>query len=542
MATMNKLIREMTHYRTWELVMYGVVIAILKVSMSFLYEPLIQHFSDDSAYRWIVLLVGLAVAQVVLMWLFLIRKNTLHFAIQDKITSNILLNMPKMRGEIIDSNDSGEWLTIMTTDIKQVAYQYAYTLPEIMTGLIGFIVALVYGVVTSWVLTSIILMISVLAIVVSKVLSHQLIHNKRVEQEEQDSFQPMIVNILQNKRLLQVYGKTPFGKEVFNRTFYRYRHAQLNRQRASIVMESVSMGTGFVLTAIWLSVAFYLIQRGELSLGEFLGFGTLNANLNWLFFSFPMFYSEYLEQEVSVERVANFEQCYISNRELPDCSTSCNQLIFDNIHYHYDNAHSMNVLENLYLELTAGDKIAIVGESGSGKSTLLKLLTGYYPLQVGTLSIDGNIVQDTRVLSQLVSYVPQKNLLFSTTLRENIVLANPCDDTTLEKIVQQTGLTSVVQRLSDGLDTLLEAGVMQNLSEGEIQRIGLARALVLKRPILILDEPTSALDSDNEQHIVNMMARTAQTVVLVTHRDSTIPSGFRRYELHQGTLTLSSQQ
>ncbi len=164
----------------------------------------------------------------------------------------------------------------------------------------------------------------------------------------------------------------------------------------------------------------------------------------------------------------------------------------------------------------------ITGLSGAGKSTILKLLLGVYQPDSGDLVIryeDGTeraIGPQTR---QLFSYAPQGNLLLSGTLRENILLANPdADEASLREAVYVSCMDEYLETLPDGLETVIgENG--KGLSEGQAQRLALARAVISKAPILLMDEVTSSLDRETEKRVVERLKGLEdRTLIIVTHR------------------------
>ncbi len=182
---------------------------------------------------------------------------------------------------------------------------------------------------------------------------------------------------------------------------------------------------------------------------------------------------------------------------------------------------SENVLENVNLTVNKGDFCVITGLSGIGKSTLLKLLLDVYRPAEGTVSFEtkwGSVPVSSRPAS-LFAYVPQGNLLFSGTIRENISFVR--EDVTEEEILaasQIACVTDFLPDLPDGLDTIIgEKGF--GLSEGQIQRISIARALLLGAPILLLDESTSALDEETEHRLLSALSKLEnRTLIIISHK------------------------
>ena len=185
------------------------------------------------------------------------------------------------------------------------------------------------------------------------------------------------------------------------------------------------------------------------------------------------------------------------------------------------------VLRNIDLQIRKGEFVAFTGPSGCGKSTVLKLLMCLYPLDDGKRFLtdtDGTEHELTAAWRSLFAYVPQGNQLMCGTIREVIAFGDPTSMANEQQLWNALDIACAdfVAQLELGLDTPLgERGT--GLSEGQMQRLAIARAILSDRPILLLDEATSALDQTTEQHLLeNLRAMTDKTVILVTHRDAVL--------------------
>jgi len=197
------------------------------------------------------------------------------------------------------------------------------------------------------------------------------------------------------------------------------------------------------------------------------------------------------------------------------------------------------VFENSSFTLPKGTFAVITGASGIGKSTLLKLLLGIFKPQSGELFLsceDGEIYAD-RSTRGLFAYVPQGNLLFSGTLRENLLLT--CPDATEEQIRQAiyvSNMDAFLPQLPQGLDTVLGENA-HGLSEGQAQRLSIARAYLSGAPILLLDEATSALDAETEKTVLERLrALPGKTCIAVTHRPAALSLADRQLEVVNGRI------
>lgn len=203
------------------------------------------------------------------------------------------------------------------------------------------------------------------------------------------------------------------------------------------------------------------------------------------------------------------------------------------VHFSYTDSEDP-VLQGLSFTINKGEYIAFTGESGCGKSTAMKLLLALYPLDDGTIQLrdtDGVQAPLDPTWRSLFAYVPQGNGLFSGTLRETVTMAAPHkaqDEAAIRHALTVACADMFVDELPQGLDTPLgEQGA--GLSEGQAQRVSIARAILSDRPILLLDEATSALDGATEERLLqNLRTMTDRTVLLITHRPAALEICDRR--------------
>ena len=185
------------------------------------------------------------------------------------------------------------------------------------------------------------------------------------------------------------------------------------------------------------------------------------------------------------------------------------------------------VLEDASLTIKKGTFMAVIGPSGAGKSTLIKLLLNLATVQKGRLYIEtttGRTEIDAGMRA-LFAYVPQGNLMLSGSVRENILFGNQnVSEVEMRRAAEIACIAEDIETFSEGYDTILgERGI--GLSEGQAQRLAIARAILSEAPILLLDECTSALDSDTEERLLeNLKQLKNRTILCISHKDATIHS------------------
>ena len=201
------------------------------------------------------------------------------------------------------------------------------------------------------------------------------------------------------------------------------------------------------------------------------------------------------------------------------------------------------MFEDFSLLIHSGEKVGLVGHSGSGKSTLVRLLSRYYDIQKGTISIDGQNIAKVRQdsIRQQIALIPQEPGLFNRSIMDNIRYGKPdASDEDVYKAAKMARIHDFIIGLPKGYETAVgERGLM--LSGGQRQRIAIARAILKDAPILILDEATSALDSESEKYIQDSLKELmrGKTVIAIAHRLSTLKEMDRIVVMDNGKIVES---
>jgi len=290
---------------------------------------------------------------------------------------------------------------------------------------------------------------------------------------------------------------------------------------------SISWVAFQVFQVICLGFTGYLAVRGNITVGEVVMyqvyFGSIVAQIAGIITLLPTI-AKGLE---SVNSVGDILLCHDieNNRKKKKIKDVTGNIIFKNVNFRYKDS-DVPILKNLNFAINEGETIAFVGASGAGKSTILNLVIGFFRSTGGQVLIDNQDIESLNLQSYRshIAVVPQNAILFSDTIRENIIYGtNDISDNELNKIVKAANLEELIESLPEGLDTkITEHG--RNLSGGQRQRISIARAFVRNPKILILDEATSALDSVSEKKIQESIENLVKdrTTLVVAHRLSTI--------------------
>ena len=337
------------------------------------------------------------------------------------------------------------------------------------------------------------------------------------------------------------------SKEVEQRTdglLDRRYHAVRKRKNMTLFANTsvsiLSQGSGFA-ALVWCSAG---LLNGTMTFGSLTAITQLVGQLQGPFVNLSTIIPKYIAMIASAERLMELEQVEQEPpaQEIDTIYNSMVTLEAQNISFTYDRD---TILECASFSLPKGSFTAITGPSGTGKSTLLKLMMGIFQPDAGQLSVncgDESIPLD-RSTRRLFAYVPQGNLLLSGTLRDNLTIVRPnASEADIQHAMFVSAMDEYVSQFPLGLDTPIgESGA--GLSEGQAQRLAIARAILSNAPILLLDEATSALDSDTEQKVLaRIHALQDLTCIAVTHRKSAVELCDWNLELQDKQIYLSCRR
>ncbi len=266
------------------------------------------------------------------------------------------------------------------------------------------------------------------------------------------------------------------------------------------------------------------ISANVMTYGTLMAFLQLVSQLRAPLQSVSGVVAQYYSAIASAERLMEIENGEndipsVDNHKLSEIKKDFSGLEIKDITFAYKDEL---ILKDCNFTVESGKITAITGESGSGKSTIFRIILGLFEPQNGEIIVNGKLKLDTS-LRGLFAYVPQGNMVLSGTIRENIALYNDkISEEEIIKAAKAADIYELIESMPDGFDTVLsERG--GGLSEGQIQRISIARALLTDAPVLLLDEATSALDEATETKVLsNIKAMKDRTVLFVTHRNTSL--------------------
>ncbi|WP_194894576.1 ABC transporter ATP-binding protein [Catenulispora pinisilvae] len=346
---------------------------------------------------------------------------------------------------------------------------------------------------------------------------------------------------LQGVRVVTAHNRQRHNAERHRQIIGAFYDANVRTGRINSVYTPGTQVIGVAGQVALLAIGAGMVRDGRLTIGELVAF---LLSLGAFFQPIQQLVQQYNTYQQGQSSIVKLRQLLGTRPEVEQARGAVDlpevqgELVFDNVTFGY--LPDRPVVSDLSLAVRAGETVAVVGPTGAGKSTLAKLVTRFYDPTSGRVLIDGHDLRDVRMdsLRRQLGVVPQEPFLFAGPLRDNIRFAalNASDDRVWEA-VRSVGLADVVDRLPDGLDTVVqERG--QSLSSGERQLVALARAFLARPRVLVLDEATSNLDPRSEAKIEAALdvLLAGRTAILIAHRLSTARKADRIVVIDEGRI------
>lgn len=419
---------------------------------------------------------------------------------------------------------SGDILNRLTSDVDVVVSSSVSIIPSVVSTVAKITAGIGAMIFMNPIIAAVILVLGITVPAIGRAINkkYKYMHKEcqRTEGKTRSFMQECFENIVVIKSFA---SEKPFVKRL---TVFMEDNFRLKIKRTGIsVLASICLYTfftaGYYAVLLWGAGG---LAAGTLTYGTLMLFLQLISQLRAPLQNVSGILPQYYSALASAERLIELEK---TEDEKPPLEKESADRLKDNFESLEINGLCFGygreaVIENCSFKIEKNKITAVTGESGSGKSTLFKLILGLYSPTAGSITVNGKIPVDASVRG-LFAYVPQGNMVLSGTVKDNITLCNPdVDEERLINAAKAAEIYDYISSLPDGFDTVLsERGA--GLSEGQIQRISIARALLTEAPVLLLDEATSALDETTETRVLeNIKAMSAKTVVFITHRNTSL--------------------
>ena len=520
--------RETRPYRASVLFLtfFTVLSTVLSLAFAYMVRYVINSASDGkNTLLWIfsATLLGLLLLRILI--------KTIDGFFAEKLRAKIVAEQrTKVFSKILHSDyaklqdyHSGELLNRLTTDIGEVAGVTVGLLPAFAGMLVQCFGAVVALLTIDPLFTGIYVVCGGIFGALVALFRRQIKKRQKEVLQADGNSRAFMQEGLSATMTLKAYGaegKTAQKSKIFSDAYYEKRmRRNVLRSWMSCIFTLLS-NFGLIFAVVWSAVS---VLNGNDDYGSILSVILLLMQFQHPLSAFSSLMPAYYALQTSGERLAELDNLpceEIATNEKQIAYSELEKIVFQDVGFTYGRER---VLESANCEIKKGEIVCLTGASGTGKSTLFKLLLSVYRPTHGEVYLQGKTQEQlTAVHRGLFAYVPQGNFLFSGTIYENLTFFS---DETDKKVIDEklknalkTACAEFVWELPEGLNTSLSENG-GGLSEGQLQRLAVARAVLSDRPILLLDEATSALDGETEKALLeNIKNLQGKTCLIVTHR------------------------
>ena len=478
-----------------------------------------SHVTPGNIVMAVALMGGLILCDFAINISAVWVRNILGVRAQNRMQQKMLDRILRSEWHGKEERHSGDVLNRLETDVSQVVTFLTETLPSVLSTLAMFLGAFSYLLSMDWRLALIITCMIPIFVLVSKIYIRKMRNLSRKVRDSDSKVQSVLQETIQNRMLIKTLEGDETAVNRLEDTQSQLRQRVVQRTKFSLFSNFIlnfGFAFGYLVAFAWAAMR---MMNGSLTFGGMTAFLQLVNKIQSPARSLTKLVPAFVMVFTSAERLMELEENPLEEQGDPVVLSAPCGVRLDDVSYAYDKVDG-DVISHFSYDFTPGSCTAILGETGSGKTTLIRLLLALLQPQKGTLSLYNDHRSET--LSPLLRtnfvYVPQGNTLMSGTIRDNLRLGK-LDATDEEMLAAlHRACADFVSDLPLKLDTpCAEQG--GGLSEGQAQRIAIARALLRDRSVMLFDEATSALDPDTERELLqNLLSRRDKTIIFITHR------------------------
>ena len=451
----------------------------------------------------------------------------ISYRVETDLRERLFAHLQRLHFAFHDEAQTGQLMARANTDIQQIN-QVVILLPLFAASLLIVLVVVIIMLMQSVVLAVLALGALPFLNIAATRFSHRVTPVSLRLQEELGDFSGVVEESVAGIRVVKGFGAERLQERRLDAEAHSiFTEAMIAARMRANFMPLVDFLPALALVAI-LWYGGHLVLDGDLAIGDLVAFNFFILMLVWPLRMAGMLVAQAARASASAGRIHEILATDpavidpVHSKSLPE--TGVGEVGFSKVHFAYGSGPT--VLENLDLVIRGGEAVALVGATGSGKTTVARLVSRFYDVSTGVVSIDGVDVREMRVrdVRRAVGIVFEDTFLFTDSIAENIAFADP--EATIEQVrkaARLAGADEFVMALPDGYDTVIgEQGF--SLSGGQRQRIAIARAVLANPRVLILDDATSAVDPSKEHEIRAALKEvmTGRTTLIIAHRAATI--------------------
>ena len=517
------------------------------VASKYLIDAVVSH-NNDTIFKSAAIAVGLGVTQFFVGAVVSRIAGVVGTKISMEIRSGVYEHITYSKWEGIRKYHSGDLLNRIEGDVSAVSNSIVSYIPSVFTKLAQFVGCLAVVLYYDPTMAIFAFMSAPFLVLSSKITAKMLRKYNKESREMNGKILSFYSESVQNLQTIKAFDLTKRYVEQMKINLQLHRRIKLDYDRFSIVMSLCMSLIGLAVAYTCYGWGVYRLWQGAISYGTMTLFLQISGQLTSSFSSIVSLLPGAVTIATAAGRIMEITDLPLEEHrdsaKADKMNKSANEngitIACNDLKYTYPDGDKP-VVSNASFKAAPGETIAFIGPSGEGKTTLLRLILGLIEPESGEITVetkDGQKISVSESTRRFCSYVPQGNAIFSGTVADNLRIVRP--EATEEELVEALKTAdawSFIQELPLGLYTeISEKGV--NFSEGQVQRMSIARAVLRDAPIIVMDEATSALDTATEEAVLaNMMkAYPNRTRIITTHRPSMLQYCTRVYRINESGI------
>ena len=467
----------------------------------------------------------------------------IEIKVDQEVRADIYEKIMDADWESLSEFHSGDLLNRVNRDVSNVSSSVIGWMPELITRSFQFVGTFAVILYYDAMLALLALLSAPAILLISSTLTGRVREYRKQISEMNSQVMIFEEESLQNVNLIKSFGVGGLYLEKLAKVQEKHKTLQLSYQNFSILSGIFMSVSGMLITGACFGWGIYRLWSGHITFGTMTLFLQLAGMLRGAFASLVYMVPKAISASTAAGRLMEItsleDEKYPFEEEAASLIKHNNGVSLQAENFTFKYKNGKEVFVNSDFVANPGEIIAVVGPSGEGKTTLFRILLGMVSVSEGKIVI-GASDSDLRVpvsaaTRELFSYIPQNNFMFSDTIAENLRIVNQeATDDEIVEALKQACAYEFIEKLPDGIYSKIgEKGC--GFSEGQIQRLAIARALISRAPVLLLDEATSALDAETERKILHKVLENNRhrTLIFATHRQSVIPLCNRVYKIEQ---------
>ena len=484
-----------------------------------------------------MVVLGTAVTQ----WIMNLLTNQVTYGVVQDIRSQAFSHLQEVPVSYIDSNQPGDILSRIVADVSQFSDGLLMGFTQFFTGVITILGTIGFMMSISVKISLIVILLTPVSLFVASFIAGRTFQMFKEQSEKRAEMTSLVEELVGNQKVVQAFSYEERARERFGKVNEELRVCGIKAIFfSSITNPSTRFVNGLVYTSVGIFGAF-VVMRGGMSVGQLTSFLNYANQYTKPFNEISGVVTELENALACAKRIFDFIDTPAQEPDVADAvelEKADGSVNVENISFSY--RKEVPLLQNIYIDVKPGQRIAIVGPTGCGKTTMINLLMRFYDVDKGQIVVSGHPIRElTRdSLRRNFGMVLQETWLKAGTIRENIAYGKP--DASMEEVIQaakHAHAHSFIKRMPQGYDTVItEDG--GNISQGQKQLLCIARVMLMRPTMLILDEATSSIDTRTEIKVQQAFAELMEgrTSFIVAHRLSTIQEADRILVMKDGNI------